>query len=87
MSLGESTQDFDDIDIFSLARHGRYGRLKEALEAGIDVESRDDSGNTILLIGAQNDNKLIVKLALQFGADVNSVNFLGNSCIHFCSEF
>ena len=35
---------------------------------GIDPNSKDKYGNTLLIIGAQNGNKAIVKLCLRFGA-------------------
>ena len=53
--------------IFSLARHGRYVQLKHLIrEKQIPVESREaNTGNTVLIIGAQNNLKRIVKLALR----------------------
>jgi len=46
--------DFDvtQIDIFSLARHGRFLQLKKILDMGVDPNSKDKSGNTILIIAA-----------------------------------
>lgn len=40
-----------------------------------------------MIIGAQNNNKLICKLALRYGADINAANYRGNTSIHFCSEY
>ena len=79
--------DISTIDIFSLARHGRINELKKVFELGIDPNSKDRYGNTILIIGAQNGNKSMVKLALRFGAQVNMTNCMGNSAIHFCTEY
>ena len=79
--------DISMIDIFSLARHGRLNQLKKVFELGIDPNSKDRFGNTILIIGAQNGNKAIIKLALRFGAQVNMTNCMGNSALHFCYEY
>lgn len=72
---------------FSLARHGHAEALDELLLDGFDVNSRDNQGNTILCIAAQNGNKRILKIALRHGADINSINFKGNSALHFSYRY
>ena len=79
--------DISSIDIFSLARHGKLNQLKQVLEYGIDPNSKDKFGNTLLIVGAQNGNKAMCKLALRFGAQINMTNCLGNSALHFCKEY
>ena len=86
MSL-ETTIDVASIDIFSLARHGRFQQLKQVLDLGVDPNSKDKYGNTLAIIGAQNGNKAIVKLALRYGGHLNMTNILGNTALHYCSEF
>ena len=54
---------------------------------GVDPNSKDKHGNTVLIVGAQNGNKSIVKLALRHGALLNMSNCMGNSALHFASEF
>ena len=73
--------------IFSNARNGRYIELKNTLQKGTDPDSRDMHGNTILIIGAQNNLKDVVKLALLFGANIDAVNHTGNTALHYCSEY
>ena len=48
----DTTIDVASIDIFSLARHGRFQQLKQVLELGVDPNSKDKFGNTLLLIAA-----------------------------------
>lgn len=43
----------------------------KALERGIDVNTQDESGKSLLLIATQADNIAMVELLLQHGADVN----------------
>ena len=83
----EPTIDLSAIDIFSLARHGRFEELRQLLELGVDPNSKDKYGNTIVIIGAQNGNKQIVKLALRFGGHINMTNAAGNTALHYCSEY
>lgn len=47
------------VNIFSLARHGRAGEIEEMLLRGHPVDSKDESGNSILAIGCQNGNKKV----------------------------
>ena len=54
---------------------------------GVDPNSKDKFGNTILTVGAQNGNKSIVKLALRFGGHINMTNCAGNTALHFCVEY
>ena len=54
---------------------------------GVPIDLRDENGNQILTIGCQNNKKKIVKLALRYGADINSVNNSGNTALHFCAKY
>ena len=46
------TVDVTSVDIFSLARHGRLKELRQVLDHGVDPNSKDRHGNTILIVGA-----------------------------------
>ena len=79
--------DLREYDIFSLARHGRFEELESLFLKGVDPDSKDQFGNTILIVGAQNGNKRIVKLALRYGSQINMFNIMGNTALHFCNEY
>lgn len=79
--------DISSVDVFSLARHGRLTELRAVLQHGVDPNSKDSFGNTILMVGAQNGNKAVVKTALRNGALINLTNQMGNTALHFASEF
>ena len=79
--------DITSVDIFSLARHGRLKELNAILAHGVDPNSKDKHGNTVLIVGAQNGNKAVIKAALRHGAHLNMTNTMGNSALHFASEF
>ena len=57
------------------------------LDLGVDPNSKDKHGNTIVIVGAQNGNKQIVKLALRYGGHINMTNTSGNTALHYCSEY
>ena len=57
------------------------------VDLGVDPNSRDKNGNTILIIGAQNGNKAVVKLALRNGGDINATNCCGKSAFFYASEY
>ena len=57
------------------------------LNLGIDPNSKDKFGNTVVIIGAQNGNKAIVKLALRFGGHINMTNTSDNTALHYCTEY
>ncbi|MBR1841579.1 MAG: ankyrin repeat domain-containing protein [Alphaproteobacteria bacterium] len=47
--------------------------LKKMIDAGLDVNSRDEEGDTLLLFTlANNDNLEIAKMLLEAGADINA---------------
>jgi ankyrin repeat protein len=74
-------------DIFSFARHNKYEYLESLFEQGLNPDSKDEHGNTILIIAAQNNNKRILKLALRYGAQINMQNIMGNTALHFAKEY
>ena len=85
----KDTNDGDTYDsayamVFSRARHGRIEEVRNALEGGMPVDSRDPHGNTLLLIACQNGQKRIVKLCLRYSAKLNATNRSGNTALHFC---
>ena len=74
-------------DIFSYARHGHYENLEKLFLMGINPDSKDIHGNTLLIIAAQNNNKRILKLCLRYGAQINMQNLMGNTALHFAKEY
>lgn len=69
-------------DPFSLCRHNRVQQLKELLPS-IDIEIRDPKGNTLLLIACQNGLKKIAKICIKAGSNIDAINLMGNTALHF----
>ncbi len=56
----------------------------EQVVAGIHIDSRDDFGNTMLMMAVHHHKIDLVKWAIRQGADVNAVNFAGVCALHIC---
>lgn len=57
------------------AADGNVKTVKSGLSSGVDINSQDPkNGYTALHLAASNDHKLIVKLLVESGADINTLN-------------
>jgi len=74
--------------LFSRIRNGRYKEFSRLLESGhIHPDERDDFGNTMLIVAAQNNRKRITKALIEFGTPLNAQNDKGQTALHCCYEF
>ena len=64
-------------DIFFESRRGNLARVKEFVEAGADVNAKNENGHTVLMFAASNDQTAIVKYLVEKGANVNAKNNYG----------
>jgi ankyrin repeat protein len=53
------------------ARYGKEPEVKRLLEAGVDVEQRNDQGLTPLMMAAIGEHNKCVQILTTFGAQVN----------------
>jgi ankyrin repeat protein len=60
------------LEMFSAANNGDLKTIEEALNNGVDVNSINLNGTTVLMIASLRGYTEIVKLLLENGADVNS---------------
>ena len=67
----------------SWARHCRVDEIAYALSRGADINVRDASGNTMLIVAAQNGHRPVLELLVDRGADLNVTNAKGNSALHY----
>lgn len=70
-------------DIFSQTRHGKIKDIEDHFKRGIDPDSMDKQGNTLLIVAVQNNQKVIAKLCLKHGADIDARNNAGHSALYY----
>lgn len=76
--------------LFSLCRHGKYNDIELLLSRpdwSYGIDAKDATGNTLLSVACQNNNKRIAKLCLRRGADLDTQNLNGQSVLHYCHEY
>jgi len=91
VAQGDVEEEEEDIDLaldaFLAVKNGNYEKLEELLETGLQINSRDEYGNTMLICAAQQGNKRIVKSLLRRGCDMNLQNLSGNTALHYCFQY
>lgn len=94
-SVGKAAQELATLEdvkvpalsaLMAMARAGRTRKLEVFLRAGFNPDAEDEQGNTMLIVAAAHGHKRIVDLLLSRGADINHVNALGNSCLHYVCD-
>ncbi len=91
----EKTANFTEDDksnkverAIQATRHANYELLEELLdELGIEVDSSDEHGNTLLILAGQQGNKKLCKFLLRRGAYINAQNHAGNTILHYLYEY
>jgi GTPase SAR1 family protein len=66
-----------DLEIDSLVRSALWGLTKNG------IDSKDEFGNTVLLLACQYKHEDLVRILLDKGANPNALNFSGACCLHF----
>lgn len=69
------------------AKTSNIAQMEDALEDDIPVDTIDEFGNTLLMLAAQQGSKRMCKYLLRRGANVNSQNLSGNTCLHYCYAY
>ncbi|KAL3670298.1 hypothetical protein V7S43_004611 [Phytophthora oleae] len=90
-AVSQAVKETDQLDtILSLCRHGKYDEVELLLNSpdwSIGIDAKDATGNTLLSVACQNNNKRIAKLCMRRGADINTQNLNGQSLLHYCHEY
>jgi len=90
-AVSQAVKESEQLDtIFSLCRHGKYDEVELLLNSpdwSIGIDAKDATGNTLLSVACQNNNKRIAKLCMRRGADINTQNLNGQSLLHYCHEY
>ena len=69
-------------------RNSNFTALTELLdEMGLDIDTRDNHGNTLFIIASQQGNKKLCKFLLRRGAHINAQNHAGNTVLHYLRQY
>ncbi len=71
-NLSNEQQEKLNTSLLSSILGGNYGRTKELLDKGADVNTKDELGNTPILNAVYYYDAELVKLLIKAGADVNA---------------
>eukprot|EP00924_Labyrinthula_sp_SR-Ha-C_P012387 snap_masked-scaffold_10-processed-gene-5.25-mRNA-1 protein AED:0.44 eAED:0.48 QI:0/0/0/0.5/1/1/2/0/1122 len=80
----------DELDKFLDIYSDKLLSDVDNLEKGkryLHIDSKDGTGNSLLIIGAQNNSKKIIKLCLRRGCDINIQNSQGNTALHYAKSY
>ena len=70
------------------ARHGRLNELKPmVMMKEVSIDCCDHRGNTLLILGCQNNHKKIVKFLVKNGADIHLTNKKGHNASHYATLY
>ena len=75
----------NSFSFFAAAKAGDLLAVKQALDFGIDVNSKDRYGHTALIQACEGTTE-ILKILLEYGADVNSRDCRGATALMYASE-
>jgi hypothetical protein len=54
---------------------------------GVDIDGRDEFGNTLLLLAVQYKAHDVMEQLVDLGADVNARNYSGSCCLHYACHY
>jgi ankyrin repeat protein len=78
------------MNIFQAAENGNIKRIKTLLRKGIDIDNRDEEGNTPLILASlytsSTSSIATVKYLLDRGADINALNYTRMNALIYVSD-
>jgi hypothetical protein len=73
--------------LLSRAGRGDVETVKDLLERGADIHTRDKQGETVLMKAARVGNFPVVKLLIEYGAEVNAIDVTGGTALSYAKSF
>ncbi|MBI4844107.1 MAG: ankyrin repeat domain-containing protein [Nitrospirae bacterium] len=72
--------------LLKFAEEGATAQVRDIIEKGANVNTRDDDGETALIYAAQKEHADIVRLLIEAGADVNATTGGGFSALIYSAR-
>eukprot|EP00633_Aureoumbra_lagunensis_P005764 CAMPEP_0197319816 /NCGR_PEP_ID=MMETSP0891-20130614/56481_1 /TAXON_ID=44058 ORGANISM="Aureoumbra lagunensis, Strain CCMP1510" /NCGR_SAMPLE_ID=MMETSP0891 /ASSEMBLY_ACC=CAM_ASM_000534 /LENGTH=549 /DNA_ID=CAMNT_0042810949 /DNA_START=123 /DNA_END=1772 /DNA_ORIENTATION=+ len=74
-------------EAFQWVRHRRRDKLKKFCQAGFDPDLRNEYGQSLAMVAAQNNSKVMLKTLFRHGVHINEVDYRGNTALHYACQF
>ena len=74
-------------DFFAHVRHNKVQEVEDTIAAGFPIDTRDEHGNTALMVSCQNGHKRLAKLCMKYGANPDTTNHQGNTSLHYAVSY
>lgn len=71
--------------LIAAAENGHVEKVKRALDAGVDVDARNEYGSTALMRAAFAGRRDVVQVLLQSSAQIEAANAEGYTALHFAA--
>ena len=71
-------------EFFSKVRHNHFDTIKQQIEFKVDLDLRDERGNTALHVSCQNNHKKLAALLIDSDCDINAMNHQGKTALDYC---
>ncbi|GMI06083.1 hypothetical protein TrLO_g2301 [Triparma laevis f. longispina] len=68
-------------------KNANFDDLETVLDEDVQIDTKDEYGNTLLILACQQGNKRMSKFLLRRGATINQQNNLGNTLLHYLHEY
>ncbi|RQM11538.1 hypothetical protein B5M09_002962 [Aphanomyces astaci] len=68
-------------------RNNNIKELENMLDQGVNINARDENGNTLFILACQQGNKNMCKFLMRRRCELDSQNFRGNTGLHYCYEY
>jgi len=85
--LSALSKDELDKQLIRASEHGLTNIVQWIIDAGANVNAKNNIGGTPLMIASQYGHEVCVKLLLDVGADVNAKNKDGWTALMFASRY
>lgn len=77
-------RDYRDL-LFQTVEVGQMNNARALLDYGLSVDTRDDNGNTPLMVALMHHQITTMRMLMSRGADVRAMNNMGQTALHIAS--